>query len=192
MNQKGSYKTLVFIIFVVVVVIITVYFVWSSDQNSTTPITQPETEVPIASVGEPQSVSFKKVDLHSDWRLKSSYNYSTYKGTFQNENELKKVWGSMVNAYDELQAFWEKKNENQPVMPVISFNKNSVIWYADRGVSASFVTMDEVIEYDDFIEAHIVLFYSDFGSSHLNLWTIPKTDKPVQFIETREYEERGA
>jgi len=142
-------------------------------------------------ITEPKSVPFEKVNLHSDWRLKSSFNYSTYKGIFRNENELKKVFGSMVNAYDELQAFWEKKHEPQPVMPVIDFSKYSVIWYADRGSNASFTTLKEVLEYDDFIEARVTPFYSDFGSSHLNLWTIPKTDKDIRFVETKEYEQRG-
>ena len=143
-------------------------------------------------VSEPREVQFDKVNLHSDWRLKSSFNYSAYKGIFRNENELKKVFGSMVNAYDELQAFWEKKHEPQPVMPIIDFGKYSVIWYADRGSNASFTTLKEVLEYDDFIEARVIPFYSDFGSSHLNLWTIPKTDKEIRFVETKEYEQRGS
>ena len=142
-------------------------------------------------IGEPKPVSFEKVSLHSDWRLKSSFNYSTCKGIFRNENELKRVWGSMVNAYDELQAFWEKKHENQPIMPIIDFPKYSVVWYADRCSDASFTTMKEVLEFNDFIQAHLIPFYSDFGSSHLNLWTIPKTDKEVRFVETKEYEQRG-
>ena len=140
---------------------------------------------------EPKSVSFEKINLHSDWRLKSSFNYSTCKGVFRNENELKKVWGSIVNAYDELQAFWEKKHENQPIMPIIDFSKYSVIWYADRCNNASFTTMKNVLEFNDFIQAHVIPFHSDFGSSHLNLWTIPKTDKEIRFVETEEYEQRG-
>ncbi|MBP9728195.1 MAG: hypothetical protein KBD27_02330 [Candidatus Moranbacteria bacterium] len=142
-------------------------------------------------ISEPQPLIFEKVNLHSDWRLKSSFNYSTYKGIFRNENELKKVFGSMVNAYDEQQAFWEKKHEPQPVMPVIDFSKYSVIWYADRGSNASFTTLKKVLEYNDFIEAQVTPFYSDFGSSHLNLWTIPKTDKEIRFVETKEYEQGG-
>jgi len=142
-------------------------------------------------VSEPRPVQFEKVNLHSDWWLKSSFNYSTCKGIFRNENEFKKVWGSMVNAYDDLQAFWEKKHENQPVMPIIDFSKHSVIWYADRCSNASFTTMKEALEYDDFIQAHVIPFYSDFGSSDLNLWTIPKTEKEIRFVETKEYEQRG-
>ena len=97
----------------------------------------------------------------------------------------------MVNAYDEQQAFWKKKHENQPIMPMIDFSKHSVIWYADRCSNASFTTMKEVLEYDNFIQAHVSPFYSDFGSSHLNLWTIQKTDKEIQFVETKEYEQGG-
>lgn len=142
-------------------------------------------------LNEPKPVSFEKINLHGDWRLKSSFNYSTCKGIFRNENELKKVWGSMVNAYDELQMFWEKKHENQPIMSIIDFSTYSVIWYADRCSNASFTTMKEVLEYNDFIQAHVVPFYSDFGSTHLNLWTILKTEKEVRFVETKEYEQRG-
>ena len=145
----------------------------------------------VASAGDSKSIPFEKLNLHTDWQLKSSFNYSIHKGLFQNEGELKKVWAYMINAWDEQSAFWKKRQANQPVMPTIDFEKYSVIWYADRGTNASFVTLDEVLEQADFLQAKVTLVYSDFGSSHLNLWTIPKTNKTVRFVENRESEKGG-
>ncbi|TSC75236.1 MAG: hypothetical protein G01um101430_559 [Parcubacteria group bacterium Gr01-1014_30] len=150
-----------------------------------------EEEVPQEPSGEPREISFQKVDLHTDWRLKKSYDYSIYRGIFRTEAELKNIWKYMVNAYDEVSGLPFPKNPNQPVMSEVDFDKYSVVWYADRGSNASFVTMKKMVEYQNLIEAHLALFYSDFGSSHLNLWTIPKTEKEIRFVETKEYEQRG-
>lgn len=140
-------------------------------------------------VGQQKSVSFEKVNLHSDWGLRESFDYSTYKGVFNDETELKRVWGYMWNAIEETKA-WRRNTtpENQPILPIIDFGKHSVIWYANRGSNASFVVMDKIVEFDNLIEAHITLHYSDFITSDLNLWTIPKTSKPVQFVERQEYD----
>ena len=149
-------------------------------------------EVSQEPIGEPNNISFQKVDLHADWRLKQSYDYSTHRGIFHTEADLKKVWKYMVNAYDEVSGLPFPKNLNQPpVMPEIDFDKYFVVWYTNGGSGASFVTMNKVVEYQNLIEAHLTLFYSDFGSSHLNLWTIPKTEKGIRFVETKEYEQRG-
>lgn len=150
-----------------------------------------EEEIPQEPAGEPSEISFQKVDLHSDWRLKQSFDYSTYSGIFRTEAELQSAWRHMVNAYDEVSGLPFPKNPNQPVMPKVDFDKYSVIWYADRGSNASFVKMNKVVEYQNLVEAYLTLFYSDFGSSHLNLWTIPKTDKEIRFVETKEYEQGG-
>ena len=149
-----------------------------------------EEEPPQEPSGEPNKILFQEANLHADWRLKESYDYSIYSGIFRTEVELKNVWKYMVNAYDEVSGLPFPKNPNQPMMPQIDFDKYSVVWYADNGSNASFVTMNKVVEYQNLIEAHLTLFYSDFGSSHLNLWTIPKTDKKIRFVETKEYEQR--
>lgn len=135
-----------------------------------------------------KEVSFEEVELHQDWALKKSFDYSTYRGVFYNEAELKQVWADMINVWDEHSGLPIKTNPNQPIMPIIDFEKYSVIWYADRGSRASFVTLNKVLERTDILEAHVALFYSDFGSSNLNLWTIPKTEKSVRFVESREYD----
>lgn len=133
-------------------------------------------------------IEFEIIKIDSEWRLKSNYNYSTYKGIINSESDFSKLWNSMINVYDELRG---EINPNRPIIPTVDFNNYSVIWYADKGKNASFSTATEMIEYDDHIEIHITNFYSDFGSSHLNLWKIPKTTKPVKFIEESKYEERG-
>ena len=82
------------------------------------------------------------------------------------------------------------KTNNEPV-PEINFSKYSVIWYANRGSGASFVESIEVIGELDKVVTKIGVYYSDFGSSHLNLWKIPKTNKDVVFEESKKYETRG-
>ena len=156
---------------------------WISDKTTAAILVVPE--------GEAKKVQFEKIELHNDWRLTLSHIFSPCKGVLRREDELKEIWEFMINVYNELQAPWEKKNENQPVMPVINFSKHSVIWYADQCGNASFTNMKEVIEYDNYIQAQVVSFHSDFGSSNLNLWIIPKTDKEIRFIETKKYEQRS-
>lgn len=169
---------------------VTGYFVSASDMKATKTAPRIITKIS-TSIGDHRSIAFEKIGLHSDWRLRKSFDYATHKGVFRSESALKQVWADMINAWDEQKFFWQRKHDNQPVMPTVDFSKKSVLWYGDRGGGASFVTMKKVLEFDDVIEAHLVLFHSDFGSSHLNLWTVPKTDKPVRFVETSEYEKRG-
>jgi hypothetical protein len=129
-------------------------------------------------------VPFQTIGFNSAWQLDSSYNYSQYRGIFYTQAELKNVWKYMANAYGSGSAAQSQGGE--PVMPQIDFSKYSVIWYAVRGSNASAVTVNKVVETTDTIEVYATLLYSDYGSNGLNLWTVPKTDKPVRFIETPE------
>ena len=130
------------------------------------------------------------VKLDDAWRLGFSFTCSPCYGVFRTAAELERVWASMVNAWDEHRGFRGPRERNQPIMPTIDFERSSVLWYADFAGSASWTTLQDVVEYPDALQADVTLFHSDFGSRHLNLWTIPKTAKPVRFVEQHEYESR--
>jgi len=144
-----------------------------------------QTQLPQA-IGEPEVVPFQEIELHEDWILGDSFDYSKYKGIFHNEKEFKDVWTHIVNAWKEL-GYSNDKAKNNPVMPVIDFNKYSVIWYANRGSGASFVTINEILDFKDVVQVNITLVHSDYLTRVLNLWTIPKTEKSVNFAEETEY-----
>jgi len=142
-------------------------------------------------ISKSETLSLEEITLHPDWRLGRSFDYSRYHGILHTELELSELWTHMVNAWDEHYGFQKAKRENQPVTPHVDFDTQSVIWYADRGSNASFVRASKAVEYEDLIEVHITIYHSDFGSSRLNLWTIPKTNKAIRFVETHEYDERA-
>jgi|TARA_Y100000310_G_scaffold90331_1_gene87612 hypothetical protein len=141
---------------------------------------------------ECDSINFENIELNPDWRLKQSFDYSRYggMGIFHNDKEFDKIFSHMINAYKEVGSKGERAKK-EPVKPIINFDEYSVIWYADRISQASFSGLSNVLECEGVIVANMTLFYSDFGSSHLNLWKIKKINKKINFIENKIYEERG-
>src|SRR3989338_2757013 len=106
--------------------------------------------------GIPKIVPFREVELHEDWGLGDSFDYSVYKGIFRDEKELKDVWVHMVNAWKE-SGYSGDRAKNLPVMPIIDFNEYSVIWYANYGSGTSLVIMNEILEFKDIVQINITL-----------------------------------
>ena len=73
-------------------------------------------------------------------------------------------------------------------MPVVDFAEYSLIWYGEAGSFAVFVDLDEVLEFENVIEAHVSLHKTDFAGNSLHLWKISSTDKAVRFVETELYD----
>ena len=134
----------------------------------------------------PEIVSFQEIGLHKDWRLGDSFDYPTDRGIFRNERELKEVWAHMVNAWKEL-GYSGDRAENPPVMPVIDFNNYYVIWYSSYD-SGAFVRINEIFEFEDSVQVNMTLIKSDIIIRDLNLWTMPKSEKNVHFVEEIVYE----
>jgi len=125
-------------------------------------------------------VVFERIDFAKTPLLGRSFGSSECNGVFRNIDELKEVWRYVENTNDGLDRIG-----NVP-LPMIDFSKYSVIWYSDRCIGNTATTLEKVSEFEDFIEARVMLFYSDYGSSKLNLWIIPKTDKKVRFVEEKQ------
>jgi len=107
-----------------------------------------------------------------------------YYGVLQNQDQLDALWELQENIMNDLPSLLSWMI---PDSPEVDFQQNTVLWYSNRGARASFVEIKKVVETEHSLTVHIEVTHSDFGSSRLNLWRIPKTDKPVMFKETHFY-----
>ena len=139
--------------------------------------------------GTPQHITADKIEIDPDLRLKDRFDYSTYCGIIRSQRELNTLWSQLINIQDD---FYHKLISHIPKSPQVDFSKHMVIWFADRGVNASFAESLEITENEgaNSLNAIIHVFHSDFGSSRLNLWNIPKTSKEIIIQVKHKYEER--
>jgi len=141
----------------------------------------------ILSAQNEEVILIEKIDILDKLRIRDGFVRKKYYGVIQNQKELKKIWSKLYDVYNDLNIII---NTNDAPVPQIDFNNYSVIWYANRGSGASFVNSIDVIEDSDQVVVKIGIFYSDFGSSHLNLWKVPKITKEVIFEEIKQFETR--
>lgn len=124
-----------------------------------------------------EELTFQKVSLAIDLVLKEAFeSYPTSRGLLQTEAEFQIIWAFMEN--------WRTRSRVKN--PNIDFTQYSVIWYATKR-DASFVEVEKVEEFSDFVEVKVVIIQSDFLTRELFLWTIPKTTKEIRFIERMEF-----
>ncbi len=140
--------------------------------------------------GAPHDIKAKKIEIDPDLRLKDRFDYSTYCGIIRSQRELDALWSQLINIQDK---FYHILTSHIPKSPQIDFNNSMVLWFADRGVNASFVESLTITESEETnaLKASIHVFHSDFGSSHLNLWEIPKTSKEIIIQVEHRYEKSG-
>ena len=138
--------------------------------------------------GTPHHIEVDKIEVDPDLRLKDRFDYSTYCGIIRSQRELNTLWSQLINIQSD---FYHKLTSRIPESPQVDFSKHMVLWFADRGVNASFVESLEIVENGETnsFKAIIHVFHSDFGSSHLNLWKIPKTRKEIIIQVEHKYEE---
>jgi hypothetical protein len=138
--------------------------------------------------GTPHHLKAEKIEIDPDLRLKDRFDYSTYCGIIRSQKELNTLWSQLINIQND---FYHKLFSRIPESPQVDFSKDMVLWFADRGVNASFVESLEIAENEETnsFKAIIHVFHSDFGSSHLNLWKIPKTRKEIIIQVEHKYEE---
>ncbi|HXX58020.1 MAG TPA: hypothetical protein VEI96_08485 [Thermodesulfovibrionales bacterium] len=146
-------------------------------------------EIDSIKTGAPHHIEVDKIEIDPDLRLKDRFDYSTYCGIIHSQRELNTLWSQLINIQDD---FYHKFTSHIPKPPPVDFSKHLVIWFADRGVNASFVESLEITDNEgtNSLKAIIHVFHSDFGSSHLNLWKIPKTSKEIIIQVEHKYEER--
>jgi hypothetical protein len=108
----------------------------------------------------------------------------THMGLIQSREELKEIWADLTNIEN---AFFGMI----PPVPDIDFEKYSVLWFTLQGYGGSGVKVSDILEYENAILMKASVFYSDFGSSDLLLWKIPKTVKPILIQEAHAYERGG-
>lgn len=130
----------------------------------------------------------EKIEIPNKLRIRDGFVKKKYYGVIQNQKELRKIWSKLYDVYNKFNIII---NTNNAPVPQIDFNSYSVIWYANRGSGASFVESIKVLEEPQNVKVKISIFYSDFGSSHLNLWKVSKIGKEVVFEEVKQFETRG-
>jgi hypothetical protein len=140
-------------------------------------------------LGKATGIAPVQIKIDSDLRLKDGFDYSTYYGVFRSQEGLNEIWKNMINVQKEV---FLKKEIVVPLPPRVDFGESIVLWFADRGAQASFVKSMMVLKSDqrNTLTALVEVFHSDFGSSRLNLWRIPRTDKSIVFEVKHLYEER--
>jgi len=134
------------------------------------------------------------IEIPDNLRVRYGFDYTQYYGVLNSQKELNQIWRNLINIQDEIAEFnrwlpWVKGKV--PPAPEIDFEQHSVIWYTNKGSGASFVESIKVFEEQQNVRVKIGLFYSDFGSSHLNLWRVSKINKEVIFEESKHFETRG-
>jgi len=137
-------------------------------------------------IGIPRHIKAEKVEINADLRLKDKFDYSTYCGVVHSQIELNRLWSQLIN----IQRKFYQLNARVPKPPQVDFSKHMVLWFAERGVHASFVQSLEITENEEKNSLNVIVyvFHSDFGSSNLNLWKIPKTDKEIIFKVEHKYD----
>ena len=139
---------------------------------------------------EPDSFVAEKIPIADDLRLNDRFDYSTYWGTIRSQKELDKIWSGLVNIQ---KTFYHKPGAIVPPAPQVDFSTNMVLWFAERGVNASFVESVALSpdKTSNTLNVLVTVFHSDFGSSHLNLWKIPRTKYNIVLKVKHKYETRG-
>ena len=142
-----------------------------------------------AEVVEPDSLFANTIPIDMDLRLREGFDYSTYHGVIESSSSLNRLWSQLVNVQQE---FYGRRAE-VPDSPTVDFSRYVVLWFADRGVGASFVDSLGLSEVSgrDSVVAVVHVFHSDFGSHRLNLWQMPRTTKRVVFQVQHTYETRA-
>ena len=130
----------------------------------------------------------KKIEIPDKLRVRDSFIKNQYYGVIQNQKELKEIWSKLYDIHNDFNII---TNTNDSPVPEIDFNHYSVIWYANRGSGASFVESIRIMEEPQDLKIKIRVFYSDFGSSHLNLWKVSKISKEIVFEEVKRFETMG-
>jgi hypothetical protein len=96
-------------------------------------------------IGIPRHIKAEKIEIDSDLRLKDRFDYSTYYGVVHSQIELNRLWSHLIN----IQRNFYQLNTRVPKPPQVDFNKHMVLWFADRGVHASFVESLEITENEE-------------------------------------------
>ena len=139
---------------------------------------------------EPDGFVAEKISIADDLRLNDRFDYSTYWGTIRSQKELDKIWSGLVNIK---KTFYSKPGAIVPPAPQVDFSTNMVLWFAERGVNASFVESVALSpdKTSSTLNVLVTVFHSDFGSSNLNLWKIPMTKYNIVLKVKHKYETRG-
>jgi hypothetical protein len=140
----------------------------------------------------PDSLLATPITIGLDLRLKRSFDYAEYYGVLRSQGELNALWKQLVTVDDASDLGVPFLGGDVPDPPSIQFTTNSVLWFADRGAKASFVSSLELKPaLPDTVKVMVTVFHSDFGSRRLNLWSMPRFDGPVIFEVRHVYEERS-
>jgi len=127
------------------------------------------------------------IEVAANLRLGRTFDYELYFGTFLSREELDWVWGYLENVEAEGNPLTRGE---VPDPPEIDFENEMLLWFADRGASASFVS---AIALDalppETLRVRVTAFHSDFGSRRINLWRVPRYEGPVEFEIEHEYED---
>jgi len=131
--------------------------------------------------------ALEKIKFDRNLRLDKRFDTSTYFGVIDSREELQEIWSHMIQADDNTFFF---PGVGVPPPPKVDFGKYQALWFADRGAHASFVESAKLVEdpKTGSLTAVIKVWHSDFGSSKLNLWQIPRTQKKITFRETHHYD----
>ena len=150
----------------------------SSPADSTVVWPPESVVVPPVPAGTPRSLAFQRVELPDNWGFWQDFDFSThYRGIIRSEAELAALWSFMVEYDDPARA--------NPPMPFVDFAEHSLIWYAEAGSFSVFVDLDEVLEFENVIEAHVTIHKTDYADNSLHLWRIDATDMAIRFVETK-------
>ncbi len=136
-----------------------------------------------ASAAEKETLPFQSVDVPPELGLRPLPEEDVhYKGVLYTREAFVALWELQENVMSD---FPRLLNWLIPDPPPMDFTRHTVLWFSNRGAGASFVELERIVmsEDGDALEAHIKVVHSDFVSKKLNLWTIPKTHRPVVFRE---------
>ncbi|MCF8723510.1 hypothetical protein LQ236_001530 [Nitrospina gracilis] len=138
---------------------------------------------------EKESLSFQSVNVPPELGLRPLPEEEVhYKGATYTREAFVALWELQENVMSD---FPRLLNWLIPDPPPLDFTRHTVLWFSNRGAGASFVELERVVmsEDGDALEAHVKVVHSDFVSKKLNLWTIPKTHRPVVFREKKVFNE---
>ncbi|MCF8721496.1 hypothetical protein [Nitrospina gracilis] len=136
---------------------------------------------PAAFAANTESLPFQSINVPPELGLRPLPEDDVhYKGVLYTRESFLELWELQENVMSD---FPRLLNWLIPEPPPIDFTRHTVLWFSNRGAGASFVELERVVvsEEGDALEAHLKVVYSDFVSKKLNLWTIPKTHRPVVF-----------
>lgn len=138
---------------------------------------------------EPAVFRAEPIAIDRDLRLRRGFDYATFHGVVRSTGELRTLWSELVNIQREVNL---NLLARVPDPPVVDFDREMVLWFADRGAAASFTKAIELVAtVPDTLRVVITVVHSDFGSRSLNLWTTARTSRALVFEVRHEYETRG-